>query len=105
VYKDLEVDVWVDLACGDDELDELDHGLLVKILGRDELVFLGWRRVLTRISMTNTMLAKSERGAPRVSTVMFPGQSHISSGIRVLLGGVCGGSERADGGLTRMGAS
>ena len=41
--------------------------------------------VLTRMSMTNTILANSERGAPRVSTVMFPGQSHISSGMRVLL--------------------
>ena len=39
--------------------------------------------------MTNTMLAKSERGAPRVSTVMFPGQSHISRGMRVLFGDVC----------------
>lgn len=39
--------------------------------------------------MTNTMLAKSERGVPRVSTVMFPGQSHISRGMRVLFGDVC----------------
>ena len=52
--------------------------------------------MLTRISMTKTMLANSERGAPRVSTVMFPGQSHISSGMSVLLEDVCegGGVER-----------
>lgn len=44
--KDLEVYVWVDLACCDDELDELDHGLLVKILCKGELDLLETRTCL-----------------------------------------------------------
>lgn len=36
------------------------------------------------MSITKTMVAKSARDAPSVSTVMFPGQSHISNGIMVL---------------------
>ena len=36
MYEDLEVYIWINLACGDDELDELDHWLLVKILCKDE---------------------------------------------------------------------
>lgn len=89
MYKDLEVYVWVDLARGNNEVDELDHWLLVKILCQDETGTYGSACLLTRISMTNTILAKSESGASRVSTVIFPGQSHISSGMRVLVEDVC----------------
>lgn len=35
------------------------------------------------MSMTKTIVEKSVRDAPSVSTVMFPGQSHISNGMTV----------------------
>lgn len=38
----------------------------------------------TRISMIKTRVENAESGAPRDSTVMFPGQSQISNGIMVL---------------------
>jgi len=34
--------------------------------------------------MTKTIVEKSARDAPSVSTVTFPGQSHISNGMTVL---------------------
>lgn len=50
MYEDLEVYVWVDLACRDDELDELDHGLLVEILCKDELVLNERRRAYSNVN-------------------------------------------------------
>ena len=41
------------------------------------------------------MLENAERGVSRVSTVIFPGQSHISSGMRVLAKHVCGSARDA----------
>lgn len=38
----------------------------------------------TRISMTNIIVINCDKGVPRVSTVMLPGQSQISSGMTVL---------------------
>jgi hypothetical protein len=40
------------------------------------------------MSMTNTIDENSDKGVPMSSTVMFPGQSHISIGITVLMCGV-----------------
>ena len=51
MYEDLEIYVWVNLARGDDELDELDYGLLVKILCKGELVvLLRWQRTYSDIN-------------------------------------------------------
>lgn len=39
---------------------------------------------LTWISITNIMVVKPLSGAPNVSRVVLPGQSHISRGMMVL---------------------
>lgn len=36
------------------------------------------------MSMTKIMVENCDNGKPRVSVVVFPGQSHISSGMTVL---------------------
>ncbi len=70
---------------GDNELDQFRDGLIIQVLPKTLGMTLrdGIRHTL--ISITNIMVENSDNGTPRVSAVMFPGQSHISRGMTVLM--------------------
>lgn len=85
--ENLEVERRIVVVCGDNEFNETRDGLVVEVLTLSEMRDIKYKKRdsrRTRMSITNTSVENTDRETPRVSTVMLPGQSHISKGMIVL---------------------